>query len=193
MSAPKAKESLEHFESTHHHTSEPDDGGQAHLVRNAAVLVAVLAAFLAVATFLSETAMTHVITGETRAADAGARLQANEVKTTVAENDAALLRVIGTDRQAEDQAGEKAAKIEEELVAEYGPIDKDLEHEIVHEEHERDHAESQHKLFEFSSVALQIAIVLASISIIARSMWLLRGGGLLGVGAVGLLLAGLLA
>jgi hypothetical protein len=193
MSAPKAKESLEHFESTNHHTVDPDDSGQAHLVRNAAVLVAILAAFLAVATFLSETAMTHVITGETRTADASARIQANEVKTTVAENDAALLRVIGTDDAAEHQAGERAAEIEEELIAEYGPIDKNLEHEMGHEEHERDHAETQHKLFEFSSVALQIAIVLASISIIARSAWLLRGGGMLGIGAVGLLLAGLLA
>jgi hypothetical protein len=193
MSAPKAKESLEHFESTHHTVAEPADEGHAHLVRNAAVLVAILAAFLAVATFLSETAMTHVITGETRAADAGARLEANDVKTTVAENDAALLRAVGTGDAAEHTAGEKAAQIEEELVAEYGPIDKELEHEVHAEEHERDHAEKQHKLFEFSSVILQIAIVLASISIIARSAWLLRGGGAVGIGALGLLVAGLLA
>jgi hypothetical protein len=192
MSA-KAKESLEHFESTHHNASEPEDPGHAHLVRNAAVLVAVLAAFLAVATFLAETAMTHVITGETRAADASSRLQANEVKTTVAENDAALLRAIGTGDDAEDQAGEQAAEIEEKLVAHYGPIDKELEHEVHVEQHDRDHAEKQHKLYEFASVLLQIAIVLASISIIARSVWLLRGGGAVGIGAVGLLLAGLLA
>ena len=62
--------------------------------RTRAVLVAILAAFLALATFLSNEAVKEVITGETKAADASARLEANDVKTTVAENDATLLKVL---------------------------------------------------------------------------------------------------
>jgi hypothetical protein len=189
----KAKESIEHFESSQHLVGEPTDPGYAQLIRNAAVLVAVLAAFLAIATFLAETALKHVITGETQAADVSARLEANDVKTTIAENDAALLRAIGSGNAAEQHAADTAAAIEEKLVTHYGPVDEELEHEVVEERHQRDHAEHQHHLYEFSSVALQIAIVLASISIIARSMWLLRGGGALGIAAIGLLAAGLLA
>jgi hypothetical protein len=189
----KATESIEQFEHTHRATEEEPDPRHRHLVRDAAVLVAVLAAFLAIGTFLAEDAMKHVITGETRTADVNAQLQANEVKTTVAENDAALLRVIGGANATERQAGQRAAQIEEKLVTQYGPVDEHLEHEVAAEEHERDHAEKQHKLYEIASVGLQIAIVLASISIIARSAWLLRGGGALGAGALGLLVVGLLS
>ena len=188
----KATESIEHFESSHRHLPEPEDPEHAHLVRNAAVLVAVLAVFLAIAAFLSENAMTHVITGETHAADVHARLEANAVKTTVAENDATLLRVVGAGRASEREAATRAAELERKLVSRYGPTDRTLAHEETADERTSDHAERRHQLFEFSSVALQIAIVLASISIIARSLWLLRGGGLLGLGAVGLLVVGLL-
>jgi hypothetical protein len=189
----KATDSLEQFESSHRVTEGRSDPHHPHLVRDAAVLVAVLAALLAVASFLAESAMKHVLTGETRAADVSARRQANAVRTTVAENDVVLLRVIGAGSAAERRAATQAAEIERDLVSRYGPIDARLQREIAGEQHARDHAEEQHRLYELSSVALQIAIVLASISIIARSAWLLRGGGALGVGAIGLLLAGLLA
>src|SRR3954471_3966536 len=95
----KAREALERFEHAQHHGpghGDHDDASTSHLVRNAAVTVAILAAFLAVATLLATKAMTKVITGETKAADTNAALHANEVKTTFAEHDAELLRVIGT-------------------------------------------------------------------------------------------------
>ena len=154
--------------------------------------MAIFAAFLAIATFFAEEAMKEVVTGETRAADASARLEANAVKTTIAENDATLFKVIGGDK-GEKAAADRAIALEQRLVQQYGPIDEELSHEITDERHERDHAEERHKLFEIASVGLQIAIVVASISIIARSMWLLRGGAALGVAGIGVLLAGLLA
>ena len=106
--------------------------------------------------------------------------------------DAPLLRAVADDSK-ETEATQHAAVLEERLVHHYGPIDAELTHEIAAEEHDRNHAEERHKLFEFASVGIQIAIVLASISIIARSLWLLRGGVALGVVALGVLAAGFLA
>ncbi len=192
----KARESIERFEGAHRHAEHNGDGDgdgpTLHLMRNAAIVVAIFAAFLAIATFMGETAMKEVITGETKAADASAKLEANSIKTTMAENDATVLRAVADDSE-EKAATKHAALLEERLVEHYGPIDEELTHEIAFEEHERDHAEERHHLFEFASVGIQIAIVLASISIIARSVALLRGGAALGVVAIGVLAAGFLA
>jgi hypothetical protein len=190
----KAREALEVFERAHQHGSDDHDGGDASrspLVRNAAITVAVLAAFLAVATLLATKAMTKVITGETKAADTNAALHANEVKTTIAENDATLFRVIGGDA-GEKRAAARAVELEERLVKQYGPIDAALEKKAHAYEVSRDQAEKKHKLYEYSTAGLQIAIVIASISIIARRRWLLQGAWGVGVASVGVLAAGLL-
>jgi hypothetical protein len=191
----KAREALERFEHAQHHGpghGDHDDASTSHLVRNAAVTVAILAAFLAVATLLATKAMTKVITGETKAADTNAALHANEVKTTIAENDATLFRVIGGDA-GEKRAAERAVELEERLVHHYGPIDAALEKKAHAYEASRDTAENKHKLYEYSTAGLQIAIVIASISIIARRRWLLQGAWGAGVVSVGVLAAGLLA
>jgi hypothetical protein len=192
----KAREALERFEHAQHHGGgghgDHDDASTSHLVRNAAITVAVLAAFLAVATLLATKAMTKVITGETKAADTNAALHANEVKTTIAENDATLFRVIGGDA-GEQRAAARAVELEERLVEHYGPIDAALEKKAHAYEASRDRAEEKHKLYEYSTAGLQIAIVIASISIIARRRWLLQGSWGVGVASVGVLVAGLAA
>ena len=71
-----------------------------HYGRNAALVVAVMAAFLAIATFLSNEAVKHVITGETHRADASARLESNRVKIDVANGNSALLQVLGQRERA---------------------------------------------------------------------------------------------
>lgn len=183
---------VEHFEGAHRHAEQGGDEPPPHLMRNAAVVVAILAAFLAIATFMSEAAMKEVITGETKAADISAKLEANVIKTTMAENDATILRAVAGGSQ-DTAATDHAARLERRLVEHYGPVDEELNHEIAGEQRARDHAEKRHKLFEFASVGIQIAIVLASISIITRRVWLLKGGAALGVVGVGVLAAGLLA
>jgi hypothetical protein len=188
----KAREMVEHFEGAHHHAAHAGDEPPPHLMRNAAVVVAVLAVFLAIATFMGEAAMKEVITGETKAADVSAKLEANVIKTTMAENDATILRAVAGDGQG-TAATDHATRLERRLVEHYGPVDEELNREIAAEERARDHAEQRHKLFEFASVGIQIAIVLASISIITRRSWLLKGGGALGVVGVGVLAAGFLA
>lgn len=187
-----AKESIEHFDAAHTHAGHLTDPDVRRLVRNAAILVAVMAAFLAIATFLANEEVKIVITSETKAADASTRLEANDVKTTIADHDAALMRVIAAGDAGEAEAARGAAELDRKIVAHYKPIDERLEHQVAEYQHDRDHAEDRHLLAELAAVGLQIGIVLASISIIARRRWLLLGGSGVGVAAVGLLAAAFL-
>jgi hypothetical protein len=158
----------------------------------AAVVVAVLAAFLAIATFLSNEAVKEVITGETKAADTSARLETNNVKDLFASSNSTLLRVIGTGNPQEAVAVAKAEALETRIKKQLIPIEGALRAKIATDIEQRNRADSQHVLYELSETALQIGIVLAGISILARRYWLLAGGGLVGLGGVALLLAGLI-
>jgi hypothetical protein len=176
----------------HEHLSG-DDHPRDGLARQAALVVAVIAAFLAVATFMANEAVKEAITGETKAADTTARLEANQTKLTIADGTATLLGVIdaGTPKQKADviKAQARQAHIKRELA----PIDRRLARQIEVDHADRDHAEDQHLVFELSAVALQIGIVLAGISILAGRRWMLGAGGLVAVAGVGLLILGILS
>ena len=151
----------------------------------AAVVVAVLAAFLAVATFLSNESVKEVITGETKAADANATLETNDVKGLIASGDSTLLRVVGTGSPKEAVAVAKAQALETRIETELVPIEGALRAKIATDDKQRNRADSQHLLYELSETALQIGIVLAGISILARRRLLLAGGGLVGLAGIG--------
>ena len=158
----------------------------------AAVVVAVLAAFLAIATFLSNESVKAVITGETKAADTSARLETNNVKDLLASSDSTLLRVVGTGNPKEAVAVAKAETLEARIKTQLVPIEGALRAKIATDVEQRNRADSQHLVYELSETALQIGIVLAGISILARRRWLLAGGGLVGLAGIALLLAGLI-
>lgn len=193
MEAHEALRRHEHVAGAHDHLDlelEPD--GTRRLAQQAAVVVAIIAGFLAVATFLSNEAVKEVITEETQAAETSARLEANNTKTTIADSNAVLLRVIGADSTAQKQAVAKAEALEARITEELAPIDRELAAEIRANRAEGATAEDQHLFFELSQVGLQIGIVLAGIAILARRRWLLGGGivvatvgvALLGLGAI---------
>jgi hypothetical protein len=154
--------------------------------------VAVMAALLAVATFLSNEAVKEVVTGETHRADAAARLESNRVKIDIAEGDSVLLRVLGEGGAQERLATAEASKHEARIASELAPTDARLGAEVDTHEHEVDHANTQHIEYELAEVGLQVGIVLASVSIIARRRWLLGAGGAAATAGVVLLLVGLL-
>ena len=81
----EAHRSYERFEEGHRVAAETGVHGGPHYGRNAALAVAVMAAFLALATFLSNEAVKEVVTGETHRADTSARLESNRVKIDIAE------------------------------------------------------------------------------------------------------------
>lgn len=186
----ESHEALERFEKVvEGHEESHGEGG--NLARAAAIVVAVLAAFLAGATYLGNQATTKVITDETKGADTQAQFDANDIKTIVASANAVLLRVVGTGNPKEATAVAKAEELESRVQTELKPTDQRLSAKIDANEADRSRAEQRHKLYAVSEVALQVAIVLAGISILVRREWLLACGGLLGVAGVAFLIAGI--
>ncbi len=168
------------------------EGGSGHYARNAAMAVAVMAAFLAIATFLSNEAVKHVITGETHRAGASAQLETNRVKIDVANGNSVLLRVLGVGSERERHAAVEARRHEARIAEELRPVDARLGHQIQDYKHETDHANTQHTDYELAEVGLEVGIVLATVSIIARRRWLLVAGGAAASAGVVLMVAGLL-
>jgi hypothetical protein len=188
----EAHKSYERFEQGHQvATGEPSHVGP-HYGRNAAMVVALMAAFLAVAVFLSNEAVKEVITGETQRADASARLESNRVKIDLAKGNAVLLRTLAAGSPQQSRAAAAAELHEARVVHELRPIDTRLNAEIRAREHETDDANTQHVDYELGEVGLQVGIVLASVSIIARRRWLLGAGGAAATAGIALLLVGLL-
>jgi hypothetical protein len=184
-----AHRSIENFESGHRATGGELDTPQ--FARQAALVVAILAAFLAVATFLSNEAVKEVITGSTDRADTSSRLESNQLKIDVAAGAVTMLKVLADGPRDEAQAAVAAAVHERRIEKELVPTDEALVEEIGHDEEHVDHYNDKHLLYELAEVALEVGIVLSTVSIIAHRRWLLGGG--IGVGLVGaiLLVAGL--
>lgn len=179
---------MEHFESGHRAHGELDTP---QFARQAALVVAILAAFLAVATFLSNEAVKEVITGETDRADTSSRLESNRLKIDVAAGNATMLKVLADGPRDEAAAATAAIAHEHRIEHELVPADEALVEEIHHDEVHVTHYNDKHLLYELAEVGLEVGIVLSTVSIIAHRRWLLAGG--MGVGIVGtaLLVAGL--
>ena len=188
----EAHRSYERFEQGHQLANGGEGQVGPHYGRNAALVVAVMAAFLAVATFLSNEAVKHVITGETHRAEASARLETNRIRIDVAEGNSTMLRVLGAGGPREHHAAAAASEHEARIVEELQPADAHLRSEIEHFKHDTDHANTQHIDYELAEVGLQVGIVLASVSIIARRRWLLGAAGAAATAAAVLLAVGLL-
>jgi hypothetical protein len=188
----EAHRSYERFEQGHQVATGDGEHVGPHYGRNAALVVAVMAALLAVATFLSNEAVKEVITGETHRAEASARLETNRIRVDVAEGNATMLRVLGAGGAREGAAAAAAGEHEARVVEELEPTDANLVAEIQTHEHDTDHANTQHIDYELAEVGLQVGIVLASVSIIARRRWLLGAAGAAATAGVVLLLVGLL-
>ena len=179
-----AHEPFQRFERVAH--DQLDD-----LSRTAALVVAVLAVFLAIAMFLSSEAIKEAITGETRVADTSAVMEANEVKTIVAESNAQILRVVAVGSPLARAASAKAEALDAHIVNELKPINRKLADQIRVDQRERDHANDRHLVFELSAIGFQVGIVLAGVSIIARRRWLLAGSAILGFAGLVVMITGL--
>lgn len=186
----EAHRSVERFEQGHRVDGELDTPGFA---RQAALIVAVMAALLAVATFLSNEAVKEVITGETNRADTSSRLESNQLKIDVAGGNATMLRVLANGPHAEAAAAVKARAHEARIRGELLPTDRTLTEEMHHDEEHVDHYNSKHLLDELAEVGLEVGIVLATVSIIAHRRWLLGLGTAVGIVGAILLVVGAFA
>jgi hypothetical protein len=181
-----AHRSVERFE-TSHGSGELDTPGFA---RQAALIVAILAALLAVATFLSNEAVKEVITGETHRSDTSSRLESNQLKIDVAAGNATMLKVLANGPHDEAAAAVAAAAHERRIEHELAPADHALVEEIHHDEEHVDHYNDKHLLYELAEVGLEVGIVLSTVSIIAHRRWLLASGAAVGVVGTVLLVVG---
>ena len=162
------------------------------LSRTAAIVVAVLAVFLSIATFLSIDALKEVITGETKTADTTAVMEANDVKKTIAESNAQILRVVAVGSPLARKASAKAEALDARIVNELAPVHRKLAEEIHLHQRERDHANDRHLVFEVSAIGFQVGIVLAGVAILAQRRWLLASGGIAGLAGVVMMVTGLI-
>jgi hypothetical protein len=103
-----------------------------------------------------------------------------------------LLRTLAAGSPQQRQAAIAADRHEARVVEELAPIDRHLSAQIQSHMNDADDANSQHVLYELAEVGLQVGIVLASVSIIARRRWLLGAAGAAATAGVVLLLVGLL-
>jgi Domain of unknown function (DUF4337) len=185
----EAHKSYERFEQGHQIGTGGEPGP--HYGRNAALVVAVMAALLAIGTFLSNEAVKEVITGETHRAVTSAQLESNLLKIDVVGGNSVLLRILGAGSPKQRRAAVAAGRHEARIVQELKPADAHLNTEIRADERDTDHANTQHLDYELAEVGLQVGIVLASVSIIARRRWLLGAAGAAATAGVVLLLVGL--
>jgi hypothetical protein len=186
----EAREAFERFEKSHHasgsHEEEPS------FTMRAALTVAVLAGFLAVATFLVNEAVKEAIQNETKAAGAESQLTSFETQSEVALLNGAILRSLSVSSDQGVAAASKAGADElDKHTKEFNQATTELETEVAHAMDEVDHANDNHLIYELAVVALQIGIVLASVSIIARRRFLLTGSWAMGVAGLVVLIIGL--
>ncbi len=185
----RARQAVERFETVAEGGSDGHWPGEGIAVR-AAVVVAVLGGFLAVATLLSNQAFKEVITSETRAVDTNATLERGSVKELISSGDSTLLRVLGSGNPKEAVAVATAHALETRISTQLAPIQRALRARITADDKQRNRADTQHVLYELAVAALELGIVFAGISILARQGWLLASGGVVGIAGIVLILVG---
>jgi hypothetical protein len=188
----EAHEAFERFEQTHHHQAHGDnDGSGVPFASQAALLVAVLAAFLAVATFKANEVVKDAIQEQTQLSDTHFESQTQISRQIELQLNNAVLNAISiTTAPAARKELEQAAETLNNTADKLDPVIKELESTAGEQQRSVKHNNSQHLLYELAVVGLQIGIVLASVSIIVKRRWLLYGGGAAGLVGIGILIAG---
>jgi hypothetical protein len=184
-----AHENLEHAE----HAEHASHGGN----KKIALLISVLALFLAFSETLGKSSQTAAITYNVTANDLWAFFQAKTIRMTVL-NTAAEQMQIEADRAADPDTKARLAKTIDtwkKLVARYDdePSSKEGRKQLSERakiaEEKRELAMARYHNYEFASAAFQIGIVLASAEVITGMVVLGWLSGLLGV--VGLAFTGI--
>jgi hypothetical protein len=187
-----AHESMEHSEHAQHASGEN---------KKIALLIAVIALCLALSETLGKGAQTEAISKNVEAANLWAFFQAKSIRRTVVQS-AAENAKLGLESASNDAARAALTKqIEswQKTAARYrsepetGEGQDQLAERAKHAEHERDLAMAKYHHFELASAAFQIAIVLASATIITGMIALAWISGLLALAGIGFTAIGVLA
>ncbi len=172
-----AHESMEQAEQTKEASNEN---------RKIALLIAIIALCLALSETLGKGAQTESIAKNVEAANLWAFFQAKTIRRTVVQTAAEQANLgLGSVADAQKAATTKQIDDWQKTAARYrsepdtGEGSEQLSERAKHSEEERDLATAKYHNFELASGAFQIAIVLASATIITGMVWLAAVSGLL--------------
>ena len=178
-----AHESMEHAEHAEHASSEN---------KKIALLIAVIALFLALSETLGKGAQTEALSKNVEASNLWAFFQAKSIRRTVVQavSDEARLSLALLGDDAAKAALQKQIEEWQKTAARYrsepetGEGTEQLAERAKHAEEERDLATAKYHHFELASAAFQIGIVLASATIITGIIALAWISGLLAVAGI---------
>ncbi|MCC8981932.1 DUF4337 domain-containing protein [Bradyrhizobium acaciae] len=185
-----AQESMEHAEHAEHASGEN---------KKIALLIAVIALCLALSETLGKGAQTESISKNVEASNLWAFFQAKSIRRTSVQTAAeqGKLNLATTTDEAAKAALQKQIDDWQKTAARYrsepetGEGSEQLSERAKHAEHERDEATAKYHHFELASAAFQIAIVLASATIITGIAALAWVSGLVTLAGVVMTLLGL--
>lgn len=168
-----AQEHLEHV--VHGH------GGTAHT--RAAITIAVMAAALAITEFAAKDAQTAYLTNHIAASDTWAQYQAKSVRRTILSSETELLESLSTtnDPAVRMRIADAQANADRMRSEPGGDGMEQLTEKALEEEHLRDHELHRTQMLEIASGGLQIAIVLASISVVVDIPLFMMGSVVVGL------------
>ena len=170
----------ESIESTHHAAhAEP-------FARRVAMLVAALAAALALSELAEKAAQNEYLTHHIQASDDWALFQAKTIRMTIYSVQADTMVTLGNAADPNvakkiSDARVQAARMDDDPQG--GSGRKQMTEKAKHSEHLREEAFHIYHLFERVVSALQLSIVLASVSVVTHVRQLAWAGGLIGGGA----------
>ncbi len=180
-------EALEHAKEAMEHAHHLSQHGEPHdtFPRNVAIMVAVLAATLAIAEIGGKAAQNAYLTHHVTASDDWAFYQAKNIRSNLYSLHADLLESLSPAadpalRKKIEAARGEARRLDDD---EKTRGRKQAGERARQSEEAREHAFHRYHLYEFVVGALQIAIVLSSVSIVSRMKPLAWLAGVLGAGA----------
>jgi len=186
-----AHESMEHAEHAEHASGEN---------RKIALLIAVIALFLALSEMLGKGAQTESIAKNVEASNLWAFFQAKSIRRTVVQTAAEQAKLgLGAGDDTTRAVWQKQIDDWQKTATRYrsepetGEGTEQLSERAKHAEHERDEATAKYHHFELASAAFQIAIVLASATIITGIFALAWISGLLALAGLGFTAFGMFA
>lgn len=165
-------------ESIHEHAGHPDPWA-----RRVAVLVSALAAVLALADIGGKAAQTEYLTHHVALSNDWAFYQAKNLRSVMRQSEADLLTSLPNAADPAVQARikearEYAARMHDDPAA--GDGMKQLAEAAQGQQDERDVAMRRYHNYEYAVGALEIAIVLASVSVVTRFRSMTIGAGIIG-------------
>ncbi|QOZ22557.1 DUF4337 domain-containing protein [Bradyrhizobium sp. CCBAU 51753] len=185
-----AHESMEHAEHAEHASGSN---------KKIALLIAVIALFLALSETLGKGAQTEAIAKNVEASNLWAFFQAKSIRRTTVQvaADQGKLSLGATTDEAAKAALQKQIDDWTKTAARYrsepdtGEGSEQLSERAKHAEHERDEATAKYHHFEIASAAFQIAIVLASATIITGILALAWVSGIVTLAGIAMTALGL--